>query len=92
MPPTYVLVGAGLAGATAAATLRAEGFDGEVILIGDERQAPYERPPLSKEYLRREEPFEKALVHQPAFYGDNGIETRFGCEPLSFIPWTRWLS
>jgi 3-phenylpropionate/trans-cinnamate dioxygenase ferredoxin reductase subunit len=86
MPPTYVVVGAGLAGATAAATLRAEGFDGNLTLIGNEPQAPYERPPLSKEYLRGEEPFEKALVHQPAFYEDNGIQTRFGVRATRVDP------
>jgi 3-phenylpropionate/trans-cinnamate dioxygenase ferredoxin reductase subunit len=86
MPATYVVVGAGLAGAAAAATLRADGFDGNLILIGNEQQAPYERPPLSKEYLRGEEPFEKALVHEPAFYEDNGIETRFGLRATRVDP------
>jgi len=47
----YVIVGAGLAGAKAAETLRGEGFDGPVVLIGDEAERPYERPPLSKDYL-----------------------------------------
>ena len=51
---TFVIVGAGLAGAKAAETLRAEGFTGRVILIGDERDHPYERPPLSKGYLTRQ--------------------------------------
>jgi 3-phenylpropionate/trans-cinnamate dioxygenase ferredoxin reductase subunit len=86
MAPTYVVAGAGLAGATAAATLRAEGFDGELILIGDERQAPYERPPLSKEYLRGEETFEKALVHKAPFYQDNGIDTRLGVRATRVDP------
>jgi 3-phenylpropionate/trans-cinnamate dioxygenase ferredoxin reductase component len=73
-----VIVGASLAGGGAAATLRQEGFDGKVILIGAEPQPPYERPPLSKEYLRGESSFEQALVQPPDFYGENGIETRFG--------------
>src|SRR5206468_12237643 len=47
----YVIAGAGLAGAKAAETLRSEGFDGPVVLIGDEEERPYERPPLSKDYL-----------------------------------------
>src|SRR5213078_4584858 len=51
---TFVIVGGGLAGAKAAETLREEGFDGRVVLVGAERQRPYERPPLSKDYLRRE--------------------------------------
>ena len=49
-----VIVGGGLAGAKAAETLREEGFDGTVTLVGDEPERPYERPPLSKEYLRGE--------------------------------------
>jgi 3-phenylpropionate/trans-cinnamate dioxygenase ferredoxin reductase component len=78
VPKAYVIVGASLAGATAAATLREEGADGSVILIGAEREPPYERPPLSKAYLRGEAPFEKALVRAPAFYAEHGIETMFG--------------
>jgi 3-phenylpropionate/trans-cinnamate dioxygenase ferredoxin reductase component len=78
MSGTFVIVGAGLAGGGAAATLREEGFDGRVVLIGAERQPPYERPPLSKEYLRGESSFERALVQPPGFYDENGIETRFG--------------
>jgi 3-phenylpropionate/trans-cinnamate dioxygenase ferredoxin reductase component len=78
MPETFVIVGASLAGGGAAATLRQEGFDGRVILIGAEPQPPYERPPLSKEYLRGESSFEQALVQPPDFYGESGIETRFG--------------
>ena len=53
---TFVIVGAGLAGAKAAETLREEGFDGRVVLVGDEPERPYERPPLSKDYLRGESP------------------------------------
>ena len=74
----FVIVGASLAGASAAATLRQEGFDGEVILIGAESRYPYERPPLSKGYLRGDVPFEKALVRPTAFYEDNRIELRLG--------------
>src|SRR5262245_40776729 len=70
---TFVIVGAGLAGAKAAETLRAEGFGGRVVLIGDEAERPYERPPLSKEYLRRETD-EKPYVHPEDFYGENEIE------------------
>jgi 3-phenylpropionate/trans-cinnamate dioxygenase ferredoxin reductase subunit len=77
MAETFVIVGAGLAGGGAAATLREEGFDGRVVLIGAESQPPYERPPLSKEYLRGESPFEQTLVQPPDFYGENDIETRF---------------
>jgi 3-phenylpropionate/trans-cinnamate dioxygenase ferredoxin reductase subunit len=78
MPPTFVIIGASLTGGTAAATLREDGFDGDVILIGAEPHPPYERPPLSKQYLRGEEPFEKALVRPTGFYEANAIDTHFG--------------
>jgi 3-phenylpropionate/trans-cinnamate dioxygenase ferredoxin reductase subunit len=74
----HVIVGASLAGATAAATLREEGFDGDVILIGAEPAFPYERPPLSKTFLRGESTIQEAMVRPEAFYTDNRIETRLG--------------
>ena len=78
-----MILGASLAGATAAITLREEGAaDDGVILIGAEAQPPYERPPLSKAYLRGEVPFEKALVRPVAFYAEHGIETMFGVRAL----------
>ncbi len=70
---TYVIVGAGLAGAKAAETLREEGFDGELIIIGDEPERPYERPPLSKDYLRGELK-DRPYVHPSSFYTDHEIE------------------
>jgi len=78
MARAYVIVGASLAGATAAATLREEGADGSVTLIGAEREPPYERPPLSKAYLRGEVPFDTALVRPPAYYAEHRIDTVFG--------------
>ena len=82
MSNAYVILGASLAGATAAVTLRQEGADGTITLIGAEKKAPYERPPLSKAYLRGETPFETALVRPPAFYAEQGIETIFGCRAV----------
>jgi 3-phenylpropionate/trans-cinnamate dioxygenase ferredoxin reductase subunit len=76
MPQTFVIVGAGLAGAKAAETLRAEGFDGRVVLLGSEAERPYERPALSKEYLRGEAEREKVYVHADGFYEENEIELR----------------
>ena len=78
MANMYVIVGASLAGATAAVTLRQEGAEGTVTLIGAETEPLYERPPLSKTYLRGETPFDAALVRPPAFYAEHGIETIFG--------------
>ncbi|HEX5937479.1 MAG TPA: FAD-dependent oxidoreductase [Actinomycetota bacterium] len=74
----FVIVGASLAGATAAATLRDEGFDGDVVLIGGEPTFPYERPPLSKTFLRGETPMQDTMVRPEAYYEDNRIETWFG--------------
>jgi 3-phenylpropionate/trans-cinnamate dioxygenase ferredoxin reductase component len=71
---TFAIAGASLAGAKAAETLRAEGFDGRVVLIGEEAVRPYERPPLSKAYLRGEVGFEKAAVHPEDFYLEHEIE------------------
>jgi 3-phenylpropionate/trans-cinnamate dioxygenase ferredoxin reductase subunit len=78
MPQRYVIVGANLAGGTAAITLREEGFDGEIVLIGAELHLPYERPPLSKEYLQGIKPFEDALLKPSAFYEDHNIQTHLG--------------
>ncbi|HLJ02396.1 MAG TPA: FAD-dependent oxidoreductase [Solirubrobacteraceae bacterium] len=71
---TYVIVGASLAGAKAAEELREQGFDGRVVLIGAEPERPYERPPLSKDYLRGESERAKAYVHDEGFYDDHDIE------------------
>ena len=73
---TFVIVGAGLAGAKAAETLRAEGFDGRLVLFGEEAERPYERPPLSKAYLRGETDRDSLYVHPEGFYAAHGIELR----------------
>lgn len=72
--PTAVIVGGGLAGARAAEAMRRQGYDGRIVLIGDERERPYERPPLSKDYLLGESPRDKAYVHPAAFYDEQSIE------------------
>src|SRR5829696_4849593 len=77
---THVIVGASLAGAKAAETLRAEGFDGRVVLIGAEEERPYERPPLSKDYLRGEAERETIYVHEEGFYAERSIDLRLGRE------------
>jgi 3-phenylpropionate/trans-cinnamate dioxygenase ferredoxin reductase subunit len=75
---TFVIVGTSLAGAKAAETLRSEGFDGRLVLIGAEHERPYERPPLSKDYLRGEAGREKIYVHDEHFYAEHDIELRLG--------------
>ena len=76
---TMVIVGASLAGAKAAETLRDEGFDGRIVLVGEESERPYERPPLSKDYLRGEAERSKVYVHDEGFYAGNDIELRTSC-------------
>jgi 3-phenylpropionate/trans-cinnamate dioxygenase ferredoxin reductase subunit len=73
---THVIVGAALAGAKAAEALREEDHEGRIVLIGSEPERPYERPPLSKEYLRREAEREKVYVHPEGFYEQHGVELR----------------
>ena len=75
---TFVIVGGGLAGAKAAETLRAEGFDGEVVLFGDEPELPYERPPLSKGYLLGKAARESAFVHDAEWYAEHNVDLRTG--------------
>jgi 3-phenylpropionate/trans-cinnamate dioxygenase ferredoxin reductase subunit len=74
----FVIVGASLAGAKAAETLRSEGFEGGVTLVGAERHRPYERPPLSKAYLRGDAAVDEVFVHPEPFYAEQGIELRTG--------------
>jgi len=70
---TFIIVGASLAGAKAAQELRTQGFDGRLLLIGSEPERPYERPPLTKDYLRGESEREKTYVHEQGFYKDHQI-------------------
>jgi 3-phenylpropionate/trans-cinnamate dioxygenase ferredoxin reductase subunit len=92
MRPTFVIIGASLAGGVAAATLRQDGFDGDVILVGADPHPPYERPPLSKQYLRGEAPFEKSLVRPAGFYEQNRIETLLGVRATAIDVGTRSVS
>jgi 3-phenylpropionate/trans-cinnamate dioxygenase ferredoxin reductase component len=85
-PRTFVIVGGGLAGGSAAATLRADGFDGRVVLVGSEPEEPYIRPPLSKEYLRGEVDETALRVHEPALYKEQEIELRLGVPVASIEP------
>ena len=83
---TFVIVGASLAGAKAAETLREQGFAGRLVLIGDDPERPYERPPLTKDYLRDESPREKAYVHAESFYAEHDIELLSGTAATALDP------
>jgi 3-phenylpropionate/trans-cinnamate dioxygenase ferredoxin reductase subunit len=76
--PPIVIVGASLAGGTAAVTLREDGFDGDIVLVGAEAQLPYNRPPLSKGYLRGQDRFEDQLVKPASYYAEQRIALRLG--------------
>ena len=77
MSPTFVIVGAGMAGGKAVETLREEGFDGRVVLLGAEAERPYERPPLSKDYLRGEAERGTVYLQEDAgWYEENAVELR----------------
>lgn len=83
---TVAIVGAGLAGARAAETLRAGGFDGRVVLFGDEPVAPYERPALSKEFLAGTRDEESLLLRPLAFWRGRHVELRLGVRVTSLDP------
>jgi 3-phenylpropionate/trans-cinnamate dioxygenase ferredoxin reductase subunit len=73
-----VIVGASLAGAKAAQALREEGYQGPVTLVGEETERPYERPPLSKDYLQGASPREKVFVHHKTWYAEHDVDLRLG--------------
>jgi 3-phenylpropionate/trans-cinnamate dioxygenase ferredoxin reductase subunit len=84
---TFVIVGASLAGAKAAETLRAEGFAGRVVLIGEEGERPYERPPLSKDHLQgKEGARDKAFVHEPGWYAEHDVDLRLATRVTHLDP------
>ena len=75
-----VIAGGGHAGAQAAIALRQAGFAGSIALVGRERELPYERPPLSKDYLAGDKPWERMLIRPPAFWSERGISLLCGTE------------
>jgi len=82
----YVIVGASLAGAKAAEGLREQGYDGPVVLIGEETDRPYERPPLSKDYLLGKADRETMFVHPLAWYAEHDIDLRLGARVTGLDP------
>ena len=79
-----VVIGAGQAGASVVARLRAKGHEGPVTLIGEEPVPPYQRPPLSKGYLLGEMEAERLMLRSPEFYAEQGITLRLG-QPVTAI-------
>jgi 3-phenylpropionate/trans-cinnamate dioxygenase ferredoxin reductase subunit len=78
LPRRVLVIGAGLAGARCAETLRAEGYEGELVLVGDERLPPYERPALSKEFLAGAKAEHELLLRPASFYAERQIDLRLG--------------
>src|SRR5262249_40268768 len=77
-PQSIVIVGTGIAGASAAEALRRAGYDRRIVLIGNEPELPYERPPLSKGYLLETVPEEQVYLRDTAYYIEQDIELRLG--------------
>ena len=80
---TYVIVGGGLAGAKAAEALRGNDFDGHIVLFAQEDHLPYERPPLSKEFMAGKKSLEEFTVHNAAWYRDHDVDLRLGTEVMT---------
>ena len=89
---TVVIVGGGLAGANAAFALREKGFRNRVVLVSEEAETPYERPPLSKDYLRGEKPLDEVLVRPPGDYESEGVELMRSSRAVTLDPATRQLN
>ncbi|MDQ3155917.1 MAG: FAD-dependent oxidoreductase [Actinomycetota bacterium] len=81
--PPIVVIGGGLAAAKAIETLREEGFDGAITLIGEEAERPYERPPLSKDYLQGKSTSDDLFVHGEGWYEEHDVDSRFGDAAVS---------
>src|SRR5829696_9289227 len=84
--PSFIIVGGGLAGALAAETLREEGFDGRITLLGEEPHRPYERPPLSKDYLQGKAARDSIFAYAEPWYADHAVELRLGTAVTSLDP------
>jgi len=90
--PVFAIVGASLTGAKAAEELRSCGFGGRIVLIGQERERPYERPPLSKGYLLGADPRDKVYVHDAGWYLAHDIELLLGSRATGLDPATHTLT
>ncbi|MCV7259074.1 NAD(P)/FAD-dependent oxidoreductase [Mycobacterium shimoidei] len=86
MATSFVIVGGGLAGAKAVEALRDNGFDGQLVLVADEEQLPYERPPLSKEFLAGKKSLTDFTVHDSAWYREHDVDLRLGVRAAAIDP------
>ena len=86
--PGFMIVGGGMAGAIAAQTLREEGFDGKITMLSQEPNAPYERPPLSKDYLQGQADRDSIFVHPEPWYAEHAVELSLGSAVTSLDPVT----
>lgn len=84
-----IIVGSGHGGAQAAIALRQAGYEGSIAMVGRDAEPPYERPPLSKEYLAREKSFDRILIKPAAFWADKGVDLLLGHEVVSLDPASR---
>ena len=87
-----IIVGAGHGGAQAAIALRQQGFEGSILMVGRDAEPPYERPPLSKEYLARDKPFERILIRPPHFWGERNVGLKLGAKATAVNPQARRLT
>src|SRR5215813_11029455 len=85
-PSRIVVVGGGLAGAKAVEALREKGYEGELTLVADESDLPYERPLLSKDFLQGKQEFDAAVVHPASWYDEQKIDLRLGVAAMSLDP------
>ncbi|MGH2674498.1 MAG: NAD(P)/FAD-dependent oxidoreductase, partial [Actinomycetota bacterium] len=86
MARTFVIVGGGVGAAAAVQGLRQRGFDGGIVLVGEEPDVPYERPPLSKEYLRGEQGRDTLPVHPEKWYREQDVDLRLGIRATALDP------
>ena len=87
-----VIVGSGHGGTQAAIALRQQGFEGSILMIGRDPEPPYERPPLSKEYLAGDKPFERILIRPEAFWAEKGVVLRAGTSVTKVDPQAKVLT
>jgi 3-phenylpropionate/trans-cinnamate dioxygenase ferredoxin reductase subunit len=89
MTSTILIIGGGQAGAQAIDTLRREGFEGRIVLVSDERELPYQRPPLSKKFLAGELAADRLPFRHKSFYDEHHIELKLGIRAIRLDPAAR---